>query len=234
MFDSNEVLLDPSILVADDTERLIDQHRLDEYQGGNTGGMDVYVSAAFAEVVENCDAYREDSTFEMFRGKISSRQGILDYDVLQQNITASHVRRFSGHEQQSRREDIDYDYVYRQLIDNHPPQTQGELADVLFDEFVFLFERSWVTSRIKQPLVELIDADVGVRNVDFDDDAVGTLIDSSSDPVTNNLRSFDRRAGWEWAAVGGRSSEFFTDGAFTDALTRMGRARDSLALLFHL
>lgn len=230
MFDSNEVLLDPSILVADDPEtELVGQRTLDQFiEGGD--GVSVYVPAAFADVVENCDAYREDSTFELFRGDISA--GITDFEELRGLLDGDAIRTFSAAD---RRTEPPYQLVYDRLTDDHPPQMKGELADVLFDEFVFLFERSWVASRLKKPLDQLLQVDPGVRHLRVERRAVDDLVDSSDDYVTRRLRRLYQQPGWDWAALGGRASTLLAeDDEFVDALTGVGQVPDSLALLFEL
>lgn len=233
MFDSNEVLLDPSILVADAPEtELVGQRTLDQFTEGGDG-VALYVPAAFADVVADCDAYREDSTFELFLGDISS--GITDFADLQALLDGDAIRRFSARDHEFRRDDVPYQLVYDRLTDAHPPQTRGELADVLFDEFVFLFERSWVASRLKKPLDRLVQVDEGVRHLRVENAAVDHLVDSSDDYVTDRLRRLDGQPGWDWAALGGRASTLLAeDDEFVDALTEVGHVRDSLALLFEL
>lgn len=233
MFDSNEVLVDPSILVADEPDiQLVGQQTLGRYTEDDSG-VTVYVPAAFADVVTECDAYREDSTFELFLGDISS--GITDFDELRRLLATDGVKQFSGRVVEKRRDDVPYDLVHDRLTSAHPPQTKGELADVLFDEFVFLFEQSWVASRLKKPLDKLLQVDAGVRHLRLDDDAVDDLAGSSTDYVTDRLRKLDQQPGWDWAALGGRASTLLAaDDQFVDALTDVGDVRDALVLLFEL
>jgi hypothetical protein len=230
MFDSNEVLLDPSILVADDPEtELVGQRTLDQFTEGDDG-VSLHVPAAFVDVVADCDAYNEDSTFELFLGDISS--GITDFDDLQTLLDRDAIRQFSAAD---RRGEPPYRLVYDHLTDEHPPQTKGSLADVLFDEFVFLFERSWVASRLKKPLDKLLQVDEGIRTLRVENRAVSHLVDSSDDYVTDRLRRLDEQPGWDWGALGGPASDLLApDDEFVDALTNVGQVPDSLALLFEL
>lgn len=96
---------------------------------------------------------------------------MVDFEELEETVTE--FERFSARAYE-RTEGVDYKDAYEVFLERHPPAVRGELHKVLYDEFVFLFERSWIASRVKESQGEVTDVP-GLRRLVFDRDELDAI-----------------------------------------------------------
>lgn len=228
MFESNQVMLDPSILVAERTDKRISQRGW-----GTSPQFEVYIPESFYNLVRDSDSYRDDPTFSYFLGNLSS-ENISRFSELESLVVESETYTpFSPEDVDEFRLNIDYDAIQATFNKEYPKSREGELANVLFEEFVFLFEQSWIPSRLKKPLNDIIDIDEGVRNIDFDRDAVDELTTAAKEETLQKLRRLKQQSRWRWIALGGEAGALLNyDNDLVRAMLGIGLAHEALCLRF--
>lgn len=228
MFDSNQVMLDPSILVAANTDK-----RISGWRFGESSDFQLYISQSFRDLVRESDSYAADPTFSYFLGRLSS-ENITSYSELENMVLETdRFTTFSPTQIEEYKLDIDYQSIQATFTKEFPESREGQLPHVLYDEFVFLFEQSWIPSRLKKPLNDIIDIDTGIRNIDFDREAVDELISGAQEETLRQLRSLKQQNRWRWIALGGKAAAVLNyDNDLVKAMLAIGLAHEAVCLRF--
>lgn len=225
MLDSDTLMIDPSILVSANADKGI-QSSFGRFGAGTDEGS-IYVSSAFKHVVEESEDYSEDATFNFFIGRLSPKN-LVPYPELKSLLESYEI--FDADQIESSSYDIHYSAVREVYRDRYPSTTKGKLADVLYDEFVFLAERSQVPSRTQKSPDTDID---GVRTFSLSEEEVDELLQQAPGNYVQQLRSRKRRTGWNYiTTMGGFETLYSTDDPFGQALISLGLAPGLLAIKY--
>ncbi|MFC7205298.1 hypothetical protein ACFQJC_17445 [Haloferax namakaokahaiae] len=213
--DTDNLMLDPSLLVS----RTADKRATNEFKH--------YISRSFAELVNSCDSYTEDPTFNFFIGNLST-ESVLPYGELERLVKEYEL--FSP-ELDEYTSNIKYDEVRELFKERYPPSQMGKLSDVLFDEFVFLFERSWIASRVRKSEDEVTNVP-GLRRFIFQRDELDAVANKVPEKYQKKLRTLKRGRKWKWIALGAQVTGAMVSGPVGSAIFSIGLAQNSIALLF--
>lgn len=217
--ESNDVAVDPSLLVDATADR---RPRYDRY-----GEFSYFVSESFQNLVEESSSYRDDPTFSFYIGSLGTDR-LTGFQELQETVTS--FEPFSA-EEINKEANIDYQGARDWFEREHPPAVDGKLADVLFDQFVFLFERSWVASRVKRSQNEVTDVP-GLRRFVFDRDELEAVERQLPQEYQNKIRELKSGRRWKWVSLGLTVTGGFVGGPVGGAIFGAGLAQESLALIF--
>ena len=190
------VLIDPSLLVDERTlNKVVDylnQYTLDVKK------EQFFVSSVFVELLTNAERNMKDILF------FSNAARMVDLKELKSILEKERIIKFSV----SPADREEYSALYESLLD----ETKSEnIAEILFEEWVFLQKQSWVISRIKKTFIYLVKAgavsiEVGKKGLDY---AVRKTLKKSDQNIIKNA---DRmRALAKWIAVGGAATSNLLD-----------------------
>lgn len=225
MFDSETLMLDPSILVYQRADKGF-QSGISQF-GRDTEPPDIYVSSTFKEIVQTNDDYSDDKTFNFFIGRLKP-DSLVPYGELQGLVQSYDA--FAVDDIDSSSYNIDYNSVREVYRQRYPSTTQGRLADVLHEEFVFLLERSQVPSRTSDSPDTDID---GVRSFSLSEDEVEELLEQGPGNYVQQLRTRKQKTGWNYiTTMGGMETLYSTDDPLGQALISVGLAPGLLAIKY--
>lgn len=219
--ESNHVIVDPSLLLAAEADNRPTQNYYD--------GFEFYISEAFADTVRANDEYVDDPTFEFFTGYLKFNE-LESYEKLESVVDGFET--FSGQrEEQRTNEHIDYERVHRHFQDRYSSASDGQIADVLYDEFVFLFERSWIASRVKKSQNKVTDVP-GLRKFFFERNELDAIADQLPQKHQDKIRTLKSGRKWTWLALGIQVTGAGFAAPLSSAIFTAGLAQKSLALVF--
>lgn len=228
MFNSNQVMIDPSLLVTSNADKFISR-----WNFSPSTDFDLYISQSFQDLVRESDSYAEDPTFSYFIGNLST-ENVTDYTKLERIVLESEeYTAFNPDDIEDYQLEADYQTIQTKFMEEFPKSQKGALANVLYDEFVFLFERSWIPARFKKPLNDIVDIDSGIRNIDFDREAVDELTTNARDETLTRLRVLKQKNRWRWIALGGEAGAVLDyDNSLVRAMLAIGVAHEMVCLRF--
>lgn len=182
---SRNVLIDPSLVVAEKTcERIISSATSlrEDYK--------FYIPSSFVNLIYGKESFIEEILFFRNRSKIIDIRYLEEILLKNKNLIHSY--------EVSRNEREKYSVFYDHLLS----ETRRDIiSNILFEEWVFLHEESWVISRIKKPFIYFVKAggvaiEIGERTLNL---AVKKTLKKGDDNLINNA---DRlRAAAKWVAV---------------------------------
>lgn len=223
MFDSETLMIDPSILVSRRADNGL-QAGLSQF-GASSTEEEIYIPRTFKQIVEESDGYSDDPSFSFFIGRLQP-SSLVRYDELESMLQSYET--FDIDQIESSSYDFDYESIREVFRDRYPPTTKGNLADVLYEEFVFLAERSQISSRTSNSPDVDID---GVRSFSLTKKEVEELLDDAPGNYVQQLRSRKQRTGWNYiTTMGGMDSLYTTDDPLGQALISIGLAPGLLAI----
>jgi len=219
--DSDQVIVDPSLLIASQADKRPPVSHYPDF--------DYYISESFAQTVRENDAYIGDSTFEFFTNYLNFNQ-MEEYGKLETIV--DEFETFSGvQEEKTYVEHIDYDGVHTHFQNQYPESSNGNVADILYDEFVFLFERSWIASRVQKSQNKVTDVP-GLRKFIFDRDELDMVANQLPEEHQNKIRTLKGGRKWKWIATGIHIGGGTFDGELGSAIFAAGLVQNSLGLIF--
>lgn len=184
------VLIEPSLLVDERTlYQLIE--KIHEYARAERRGYEFFVPSKFIHILSDAERNIENIVFFANVARmvdLKELKGILGEEEI--------IKKFEIQPQYKQK----YSSFYESLL----RETRNDVVtEILFEEWIFLQEKSWVISRLKKPFIHFVKA--SAVSVEFSrktlDLAVKkTLKKDSKDIITNADRL---RALAKWIAVGG-------------------------------
>ncbi|GGM52800.1 hypothetical protein [Haloarcula argentinensis] len=219
--DSDRVIVDPSLLISAEADKRPPEMEYDQFSFS--------ISDSFAQVVRNNDAYVDDSTFEFFTGYLDFPD-LVSYGELE--TVVDEFDTFSGEQaEKAYTEDIDYEEVQATFRKRYPMDSDGKVADVLYDEFVFLFERSWIASRVKKSQNEVTNIP-GLRKFIFERDELDAIANKLPQEHQDKIQTLKGGRKWKWIALGIHVGGAAFSGPLGSAIFTTGLAQNSLGLIF--
>jgi hypothetical protein len=219
--DSDRVLVDPSILLAAQADTRPPEMHYDEFSFS--------ISESFAKVVRNNDGYVDDPSFEFFTGYLDFNE-LRSYDELETLVREFET--FSGRQaEKAYRDYIDYEAVQEIFQKRYNSNSDGEIANILYDEFVFLFERSWIASRVKKSQNEVTDVP-GLRKFVFDRNELNEVANKLPEEHQEKIRTLKGGRKWKWFGFGVHVSAEALSSTLGTAIFTAGLVQNSLGLIF--
>lgn len=197
----NNALLDPSLMLAENS--IASTFYLVREFAESGEKFRFYYSQAFRRLISKPDSLKETSGIKFFlHGAYPSDLEELNALVKQFSYAISE---FVPTPKQIEKYSFAYDALSEEL-EYRGELYDRELLDILFEEWIFLEEYSWVVSRIKKPFTRLVAA--GAGSIQFSRRAVDVLINRTLRRGRNEfISNVDRlRAFGKWIAVGGASA----------------------------
>lgn len=219
--DSDRVLIDPSILVSSEAENRPQPGGYDEFE--------YFVSDAFAEVVRSNSDYVQDPTFDFFMGYLDFQQTEQYTDL---RTAVGELETFSGVEAEKEyTENIDYEGVHDYFLEKYSREKNSRIGDILYDQFVFLFEQSWIPSRVKKSQNEVTDVP-GLRKFVLDRDELDRVADQFPPEYQDKIQTLKNTRKWKWVGLGFMLGGATLQGPVGTALLSSGLAQRSVSLVF--
>ena len=198
---SNGVLIDPSLILAKNSIR--NTFHLVEKSSTADTRFKFFYPASLRRLIQRDDLSVRNSSIKFFLQNAypsdigELRTGIKEYsDILSGfELTLEHREKYGQV----------YEALYQELYSGEELFSE-DIANILFEEWVFLNEHSWVVSRIKKPFNRFVTA--GSICLQFGNRTVDLLIRKTLKMKNDELISkVDKlRAFGKWIAVGGPSA----------------------------
>lgn len=219
-FDTTSIMIDPSLILA--ANSAANTFALVEQFSSEADGFRFYYPSSLQKLTsqDRFDAKSPSCTFFLQNAhpsdplRLSESIDALSSVLRPFELQPEYIDRYVG-THKGLTEELDY----------RGELHEEELRDVLFEEFVFLQEQSFVVSRIKKPFNRFISA--GVVCVHFGGRAVDDLVRRTPHVVRQGepIRDVDRlKAFGKWIAVGGLSATRLIEPAMTGVLVSMALA----------
>jgi hypothetical protein len=225
MFDSKNLMIDPSILVSRRADKGL-QTGFNQFTS-ETDQTTVYVSSSFKTLVERSTSYNDDPSFSFFIGRLKPKN-IVPYNELESLVDS--YEEFHYDEVESSSYGINYEEIGEVFRERYPPTTRGKLSDILHEEFVFLAERSQIPSRTQKTPDTDID---GVRSFSLSEEELEELLDQAPGNYTEQLRFHKQKKGWNYInTMGGVDTLFNINDPLGQALVNVGLAPGLLAIQY--
>lgn len=198
---ANNVLIDPSLILAENS--IINTFNLIRESSTKGEKFKFYYPRSFQRLI------RKDESYERISGVKFFLHGAYHSDIRELNILmkefSNMVYEFVPSTEQMER----YAHVYEMLseeLEYRGELTDLELLDILFEEWIFLQEYSWVVSRIKKPFNRLIASGTicvqfGRRTIDILTNRTLRREHDEFISIVDRLRAFGK-----WIAVGGATA----------------------------
>lgn len=219
--DSDQVLVDPSILLSDKADKLPPEGPYEEF--------DFVISESFANVVNSNSEYVGDAVFGFFSSYLDFHE-MTPYGELASTVEKYDTFSYSDVEMQYT-EQIDYEAVQQYFQRSYSPNTEGEIANVLYDQFVFLFEQSWIASRVRMPQDEVTDVP-GLRKFIFERDELDAIANQLPDEYRRKIQTLKGGRRWNWIGLGIHLGSAAFAGPIGEAIFHTGLVQNCLGLLF--
>jgi hypothetical protein len=183
-------MIDPSLLVSATADKGL-QSGLESFKGGNDE-FETFVSNRFVQLVNESTAYSDDPTFSHFMGRLSNKS-VTEFAELREIVAG--VETFSPADVEESSFSVDYDTVEAEFLDRYPPATKGALGEVLYEEFVFLLERSQIASRTSRTPEKDLN---GVHTLALNKEEVEEMLEQSDGNYFRQLEHRKKKKGWNY------------------------------------
>lgn len=200
------VLIEPSLLVDERTLNKVTDY-LHQYRFGEK--YKFFIPSKFVHLLSDAERNVKDILF------FANSARMVDLKELKAVLENKAVAKFEI----QLRDREKHNMFYENLV----AETQNEvIAEILFEEWIFLQEKSWIISRLKKPFIYFVKAgsaslELGKRTLDL---AVRKTLKKPGERIITNA---DRlRALAKWIAVGGSPALTILNpivGAISDAAT---------------
>lgn len=212
---SENVVIDPSLLVSEQTMESTIKKPSREHED-----LQFFLPQSFLDLVDSNQEFADEPGFQYFIGGI---QNTPEYerlthllDVFSESITGYTVSEELAESYSDVYRALDEELPYYQ--DRHRFELSGfprddqvyyrenrdRLSDIVFEEFVFLVEESWIVSRTKNIFNTFTDA--GAVTVQFGKRSVEQAraqLEHTQDAVIERMDKLKDDHDWQWVALGG-------------------------------
>lgn len=210
----NNVMIDPTLLIANRTmmNTIIYAHKLSNL------GDNVYLPKSFFFALKSRTLREDEPLVRFFLHNAAPSNFLFLRDFLEDKSEI--ISQFIPNEDHIRKHSH-----FKEMLSKHLEWYKDEhieiLIDILFEEWIFLQEHSWIISRAKRTFTKLKDA--GAVYIEFGKDSFDNAVRRTlqNNDVNKMLEKADRyRAVAKWIAVGGPSAAVYL-GPLPSAITAL-------------